>query len=121
MRYFLGLLLLTPIAIGAMRREAKPVDPKTAAIEAKNQEILEAREKAAYLAKDMILKILRDPDSAKFGDVFFGRNGTVCGTVNSKNGFGGYTGAQVFTVDAKYVRLGDSGAVATWNKNCAAR
>ena len=80
-----------------------------------------ARIKAERIAKETILSMLKDPDSAKFGDVFVGRNGTMCGTVNSKNSFGGYTGAQVFTVDAEFVRIGDNGAVATWNKNCAAQ
>lgn len=43
---------------------------------------------------------LRDPDSAKWGQISFswgvGGVPTVCGQVNSKNGFGGYTGMQEF-------------------------
>ena len=31
MRYFLGLLLLTPIAMGAIERETTPTDPKVLA------------------------------------------------------------------------------------------
>jgi len=43
---------------------------------------------------------LRDPDSAKFTDVkVFGVDDlSVCGFVNSKNAFGGYTGSQRFLV-----------------------
>lgn len=45
---------------------------------------------------------LKDPDSAKFGDMVAGREQLtskdlmVCGYVNSKNGFGGYTGQEIF-------------------------
>ena len=44
---------------------------------------------------------LRDPDSARFDDSMFGGKSLsgeidVCGTVNSRNGFGGYTGRQSF-------------------------
>ena len=46
---------------------------------------------------------LRDPNSAQFSDVYFtraqlgGRRITVvCGRVNSRNGFGGYSGTQRF-------------------------
>lgn len=42
---------------------------------------------------------LRDPDSAEFRDVRFYSGGptpVVCGEVNSKNGFGGYSGFQRF-------------------------
>lgn len=48
-------------------------------------------------------KKLRDPDSAKFGPMRGqeqkGVNGAiVCGTVNAKNGFGGYAGDQSYVV-----------------------
>ena len=47
-----------------------------------------------------ITLILKDPDSAKFGKVFQGRGmsgkATVCGEVNAKNGYGGYTGMTPF-------------------------
>ena len=45
---------------------------------------------------------LKDPDSAKFGDIIAGTDpanpseNLACGYVNSKNSYGGYTGAQVF-------------------------
>jgi len=42
------------------------------------------------------VRILKDPDSARFGRIFQGRGIvgmiTVCGEVNAKNGYGGYTG-----------------------------
>ena len=42
---------------------------------------------------------LRDPDSAQFKNVFVigtGYDKTVCGNVNARNGFGGYTGFTPF-------------------------
>lgn len=45
--------------------------------------------------KKAVLADLRDPESARFGDMRAGREGTtlwVCGTVNAKNAMGGYVG-----------------------------
>lgn len=57
-------------------------------------------------ARQAVLAILKDPDSAKFGPGMTrkAKNGgwkneptdVVCGTVNSKNSFGGYTGMALF-------------------------
>ncbi|MDE1152389.1 MAG: hypothetical protein PW788_07620 [Micavibrio sp.] len=50
----------------------------------------------AFAGKQLVKTKLRDPDSAQFGTttVSWGPGGVVmlCGTVNSKNGFGGYGG-----------------------------
>lgn len=50
--------------------------------------------------KDSVREILRDPDGAKFSDVFFHKGPAgipvACGFVNAKNGFGGYSGRQRF-------------------------
>ena len=59
------------------------------------------RERAASLlaikAKDAVRPILKDPDSAQFGQVFAGNvDGTACGTVSAKNSFGAYTGQKRF-------------------------
>lgn len=48
-----------------------------------------------------VKETLKDPDSAKFGDIRAGKSRTgsvnICGLVNARNGFGGYTGMQAFT------------------------
>jgi hypothetical protein len=58
-----------------------------------------------YLAKEAITKMMREPDSAVFGDVSFYNDRksekgyyvpVVCGTVNGRNGFGGMTGPKHF-------------------------
>jgi hypothetical protein len=51
-------------------------------------------------AQQVMSEGMRDPDSVKFRNLFEG-NGlsgrkTVCGEVNAKNGFGGYTGMKPF-------------------------
>ena len=54
--------------------------------------------KIAWMKKGMELvkARLKDPDSAKFKGVYFNRGisgvPVTCGQVNSRNGFGGYTG-----------------------------
>ena len=49
-------------------------------------------------AKVAIKKQLRDPESARFEILGFPKESAngVCGTVNAKNGFGGYAGAHPF-------------------------
>ena len=44
-------------------------------------------------AEATVRLVLRDPNSAVFGPAYSYKNGTiVCGLVNARNGFGGYTG-----------------------------
>lgn len=56
---------------------------------------------AAYIqvAKDEVAKRLKDPASAQYEEVRVSRKSgvvAICGYVNSKNSFGGYTGRQRF-------------------------
>jgi hypothetical protein len=39
---------------------------------------------------------LKDPDSARFAPFRRGKGSAVCGSVNARNGFGGYTGMEPF-------------------------
>ncbi|MDP3322012.1 MAG: hypothetical protein Q8S71_00525 [Hydrogenophaga sp.] len=43
-------------------------------------------------AQKSVLKVLKDPDSAKFGQFTLIKNEVACLTVNSKNSMGGYVG-----------------------------
>ncbi|WP_139184185.1 hypothetical protein [Tsukamurella pulmonis] len=66
------------------------------------------KETAISLCKESISGQLKDPESARFGDVTSGserRDGgtrvwDVAGTVNAKNSFGGYVGTKPFTCTA---------------------
>lgn len=91
-----------------------------------------------YLAKEAIAKLMRDPSSAEFGDVFFVNDRksatgyyvpVVCGTVNGKNGFGGMTGQKHFVAVMSDIMQGLwlEGTTAQnvfapeWNRFCAGR
>lgn len=77
-----------------------------------------------YVTKEAIKRSLRDPDSARFGTVRVYRSGgspVVCGTVNARNGFGGYTGERPFmateerlTMPAEVTRAFQQ----AWRENC---
>jgi hypothetical protein len=83
----------------------------------------------------VVLKQLRDPDSAKFGNINIysdrklkGREVNVaCGSVNSKNGFGGYSGLQKFIVIKQGYQVffdnseDNSAFVTLWNGLCAGK
>ncbi len=87
----------------------------------------EARDGAfnvAYYTVQGVKNRLKDPDSAKFGNVIvvetekYGR--VVCGEVNAKNGFGGYTGSKGFVGKGGLVLLeGDAPFGEAWNELCA--
>jgi len=55
------------------------------------------------LAKMAVLSNLKDPTSAQFSNVRVSSLGVVCGNVNSKNGFGGYSGNQGFRWSSTYI------------------
>lgn len=75
----------------------KPMPEKTPEEirDAVHQERSEAYE-MQYAIEQAIRKASRDPDSVKFQD----QDG-VCGTVNAKNGFGGYTGFKRYAFDGE--------------------
>jgi hypothetical protein len=91
-----------------------------------------------YLAKQAITKMMRHPDSAMFGDVFFFNDRktatgyyvpVVCGTVNGRNGFGGMTGQKRFVAVMSDIANGvwlegatpPDTVTTEWNRFCAGR
>ena len=99
-------------ALALQPKVAEAIPPGFSAVAPKSQKDFER------IASDKIKERLRDPDSAKFtfrpyklGAVQIGRSTEpgyyMCGTVNAKNGYGGYTGAKDF-----YVRLEANSATA---------
>lgn len=68
-----------------------------------------------YMAEQDVKQRLRDPDSAVFGNVQVRKNGeitAVCGTVNSRNGFGGMSGPTRFVWGNTVVHIEGDGQVA---------
>lgn len=75
------------------------------------------QEKAATMGA--VSSVLKDPDSAKFE--FLNAN---CGTVNSKNSFGGYVGTKRFVsvggmVDLEGHSVSTKEMNALWKKHCS--
>lgn len=54
--------------------------------------------KMILVGENQVKSILKDPNSASFKNQFIGNQGHPCGEVNSKNGFGGYTGFRRYAV-----------------------
>lgn len=81
---------------------------------------------AISAAKRLVKERLKDPDSAQFSTVVYRpKTKTVCGYVNAKNSFGGYTGNRGFISNGAQSNTsiqGDSAGFAeAWNDICALR
>jgi hypothetical protein len=64
---------------------------------------------------------LRDPQSARFSEVYAYRAGkqlSYCGNVNAKNGMGGYTGPQAFIASDSGFYLGEQATPARTAEYC---
>ena len=63
--------------------------------------------------RSIVTSALKDPDSARFKDLrHVGEGRALCGTVNSKNSYGGYTGFRAFVADAEGVYWSGDGSAA---------
>jgi TPR repeat protein len=82
-------------------REASPSIVAGPIVQSNSDNFLQSQQRSGIIAraKASVLKTLRDPGSAQFSDVVAHKNGSdaiVCGFVNAKNGYGGYTGRKAF-------------------------
>lgn len=87
-----------------------------------------ARQNVIYYGQKVARNALKDPDSAKFhGLTVVKKDGSyaLCGKVNSKNSFGGYTGNQLFLVVGKKAvfqhELKHNVFAGVWNQFCATK
>lgn len=87
------------------------------------------RTKSIVVGQERVRRLLRDPESAEFRNVVvieatnqnYDYAGTLCGEVNSKNGFGGYVGFRSFVVVGSLAML-DEGQEAfkrVWAQTCS--
>ena len=106
--YVTGLLFIGSIFLMPAIKDDGPVAQTTSSDSAID---------ATIVAERVVRMRLKDPDSAQF--VHYG-NG--CGTVNSRNGFGGMTGPQEFIVTPQlHAVLQEDDPERfrkAWNKNC---
>lgn len=91
-----------------------------------------AIQQAVAAAHNGLLTVMKDPDSAKFnphdGEAYsLNANGSlyaVCGGVNSKNGFGGYTGEQtwIYVLPKNIIYTQETGVTAAMvRRDCTGR
>ncbi|HEX8382452.1 MAG TPA: hypothetical protein VF592_03655 [Sphingomonas sp.] len=91
-------------------KQIEPVDNKQAkpAIRSADEDRQSQFDRSFVLevrAEKAVKDLLRDPNSAEFGKHLYDvSTGTVCGEVNAKNGFGGYTGRKLFIYQNGEVR-----------------
>lgn len=131
-------LVLVALLAAVVNRPTTPVtdaerDAAVAAEHAKNATTTarhdSIRAGALTLAvEERIRRAMRDPESADFRQVAIvtvGAHVTVCGEVNGKNGFGGFTGYQPFLGDSIGVVIRDRENAALfrtqWDARCLAR
>ncbi|WP_323117311.1 hypothetical protein [Klebsiella variicola] len=71
-------------------------------------------------AREQIKSSLKDPSSAKFSGEFIGKNGAICGYVNAKNSFGGYTGETryIFSEHFSAIDEGNDSFNKEWGREC---
>lgn len=66
------------------------------------RDIVDVSEQHATHAKHVIQEMLKDPESARFRRIYGAKGGVrkiaICGEVNAKNSYGGYTGYKPFMV-----------------------
>lgn len=85
--------------------------------------------KLEYLGKEAITAIMKDPKSVEFKDLFVSRSGgspVLCGLVNGKNSYGGYTGFKRFLSVGNAVNMIDTEIdnkefKSSWNQFCSSR
>lgn len=89
------VIIASALALVASAATAAPAQQKKTDAEE------QLRQKRIEVAKARILDALKDPESARFKEVYVAADGeTMCGAVNSKNSMGGYVGFQNFMIEA---------------------
>lgn len=125
MKWAIGLVAL--MGIGSVFSQSAPTDSRQA--EPPQPDTVALRERAdRQLVRDaerVMRSRLKDPESARFESLIVARFSgapVVCGHVNAKNGFGGYTGPKAFMlVNGAAISEDDIASSAfakAWNKSC---
>ena len=102
-----GVVMVVALAYHMYDEAGKPPAPPSEAERAREMQAVNDRLRAKAelnvsnnegVAKATILTMLKDPDSARFRDIKSSGD-VLCGMVNARNGFGGYTGFVPFSYD----------------------
>lgn len=109
---FFSLFLLCLCAIAMLGCTSQPAAPDRPPVTWTKDSATPDETEAA---KEMVISQLKDPESARFGETWAlnGSNGnrSVCGYVNAKNSYGGYTGQKMFALLSKSVIFEGSGTL----------
>lgn len=116
MKTFIFCVLLLAVFLAARTPVSTPVTIPQAIAAVVEPTAAEKNEQIKTGIKIMVLTALKDPESARFGPVFMGKNDNGCALVNARNSFGGYTGMRPFVVNKKGIHEND---VTLWNRVCA--
>lgn len=92
-------LLVFNFVYNSVNKPYNPPTPKMTPEEAAIAEQGRQRQLEIIAAKNSVTERMKDPESVRFGEVV-NRGGTVCGYVNAKNSFGGYSGDNAFVYDS---------------------
>ena len=90
----------------------------------KRKEAFEREVKERWAVKEgerAVRSFMKDPESAIFKGTRVAENGMLCGMVNAKNEFGGYTGFQTFIYVPslnEFYMAGTEGYFKLWDKVC---
>ena len=134
----LGVLIVLAVIGGLMescgtvreeaRREALSPEQRAAEDSARRERdrVRELRLRASMTVtagKAKIREALKDPESARFGDVWAAGDSqyVACGYVNARNSFGGYTGEELFVATSRGAFLKSQLEQATGEARRAAR
>jgi hypothetical protein len=105
---FATYMTVTEKRAPATQASSPPPEPVQTA-EEKRQALAEYMSKSAYDTLDVIRSQARDPSSAQFRNVWAMEDMAVCGEVNARNGFGGYSGFVPFFGIGTAVYTAESG------------
>lgn len=113
--------------VAKLTPEQRATEQKAAAAAREAQEFKDIARASLEVAKRKVPLSLKDPASAKFRDLIAVKTPAggllVCGHVNSKNSFGGYSGFKMFMFNSSVTVLEeqmDPGEFAkVWNEMCA--
>jgi hypothetical protein len=123
MKRFIAFVVLTVISVVLPRIAWAACSPATSGeLVDRNWRELEWM----HLGKNSIKEKLKDPESARFKDVYFCRNAhdipMTCGWVNARNSFGGYGGFERFISAGKpemsHLESEGHGFSTAWNGLC---
>lgn len=117
-------LIVFNFSTNSINRQSASPSAQLSPEEAKLAEQGRQRRLEVITAKNAVTERMKDPDSVRFGEVV-NRSGTVCGYVNAKNSFGGYTGDTAFIFETSSKDLLLHGQTKNfdkvWNDKCPAK